>query len=272
MSGPDEFKPRVLGLGHSSVSSVTEFVVVGKDQIEALTRMLGLFRDHRVRLVGLESQSLPGNAHFIITAYADMNSADCSLEAMLGVLRAVLAIESANGADLRGSRYDRFLFPVVALDASRLVIMSAESLAQVENYFATLPQETGTHALFETGRQTGLAVVRSIRRLHGKSTQKQMLAMAEDELRTSGWGIFTFDVSEMERGTVSVAVREPITMNILGAGESWMTYGLSSGLVEGIYGMAGYATGRHSFSEKTKQLRFKLVELTADQRIEGSGR
>ena len=37
-----------------------------------------------------------------------------------------------------------------------------------------------------------------------------MLLTAEDELRTSGWGLASFDLSQMERGTVGVVVRDPI--------------------------------------------------------------
>jgi hypothetical protein len=259
-------------MGYPESSNLTEFVIVGKDQIESLTRILALFKEHRVGLVGLESQSLPEVDHFVITAYTDIKSADLTLPALLDQLRDVLAIESARGAELGGSRYDKFLFPVIALDASRLVITSAENLAEVESYFAKLPRKTGTQALFEAGRQSGLAIVRSLRTLHPRDPQKTMLDMAEDELRTSGWGLFSFDVSELEQGTVGVSVRDPIMMNILGAKESWMTYGLCSGLVEGIYGMAGYVSGGHAYSEKTKQMKFKLVELTSDQRDDGSGR
>jgi hypothetical protein len=259
-------------MGYPESSNVTEFVIVGKDQIEAITKILALFKEHKVGLVGLASQSLPQVDHFVITAYTDIKSSDLTLPALLDQLRDLLAIESAKGAELGGSRYDKLLFPVLALDASRLVITSAENLAQVENYFSKLPRETGTQALFEVGRQSGLAIVRSLRRLHPREPQKGMLAMAEDELRTSGWGLFSFDVSEMEHGIVGVSVREPIMMNVLGAKESWITYGLCSGLVEGIYGMAGYVSGGHAYSEKTKQMKFKLVELTSDQRDEGSGR
>jgi hypothetical protein len=259
-------------MGHPSHADVTELVVVGRDQIEALLRMLTLFRDHKVGLLGLESQGLPETSHFIITAYADTKAADCSLETLLGLLRELFAVESAEGAALSGSRYDRFLFPVVALDSSRLVITSAENLAQVERYFSKLPREAGTQVLFEMGRQSGLAITRSLRRSHTHVPQKEMLAMAEDELRTSGWGLFDFDVAEMERGTVGVTVRDPIVMNVSGATESWMTFGLCSGLIEGIYGMAGYVSGKHAYSEKTRQIKFKLIELSSLQKTEESGR
>jgi hypothetical protein len=251
---------------------VTEFVVVGRDQIEAITRMLALLKDHKVELLGLESQGLPESLHFVITAYTDMRAADCSLDELLVLLRDLLVVDSAEGASLSSSRYDKFLFPIVALDSSRLVITSAENLAQVEGHFSKLPRDGGTLVLFEMGRQSGLAIARSLRRSHTHVSQKQMLEMSADELRTSGWGLFKFDVAEMESGSVGVEVRDPIMMNIPGATESWWTYGLCSGLVEGIYGMAGYVSGPHTYSEKTKQIKFKLVELSRAQKEVASGR
>jgi len=270
--GPDDYQPRILGSGRSSQVPVTEIVIVGRDQVEALTRLLEAFRAHKVELLGLESQSLPGTKLFVITAYTDMASADLPLEKLLALLRRILAVQSARGVELDPSNYDRFLFPVVAVDGSRLVISTAESLAQVEKYFSKLPEDTGTLLLFATGRQSGLALVRALRRSHPGEFQSQMLGHAVDELRTSGWGLFSIDISLMEAGMVKVSVKSPVITDVAGATESWMTYGLCAGVIEGIYGMVGIVSDHRSYSDASNQLKFKLVELTPDQRIKGIGR
>jgi hypothetical protein len=245
-------------------------VVVGKDHVEALAMMLVLFRDHKVELFGLESQSLPESKLFIISAYVGLESAGCSVEELLGLLRNLLAVESAEGMEMGISRNNRFLFPVVALDGTRLVITSTENLTDVETAFSKLPEDTGNLVLFATGRQSGLALTRSMRRSNPGTSQQAMLIAAEDELRTSGWGLASFDLSAMERGTVAVVIRDPIISNISGAVDSWTTYGLCAGVVEGIFGMVGHV-GERSYSAKAKQLRFKLVELSAGQSLHGIG-
>jgi len=269
---PAEYLPRILGSGLSADRDVTELVIVGLDQIEALSRMLDLFRDHKVELFGLESQSLPDTKHFVITAYAGLRSSDCSLETLLGLIRDLLSVQSAKGSELKGSRYEKFLFPIVALDGSRLVITKTETLTEVESHFSKLSEEKGCLVLFATGRQSGLALIRELRRFHQSQTQRDMLVSAEDELRTGGWGLATFDVSQMEEGTVGVVVKDPIMVNSPRARESWLTYGLCAGLIEGIYGMVGHVGKERSFSAGAKELKFKLVELTADQKIQGMGR
>jgi len=168
------------------------------------------------------------------------------------------------------SRYNRFLFPVVALDGSRLVIQSTDNLVQVEASFAKLPVDTGNLVLFAMGRQSGLALTRSLRRSGQGTSQQAMLLTAEDELRTSGWGLASFDLSQMERGTVGVAVKDPIFANSEGVKESWTTYGLCAGLIEGIFGMVGHVD-EQSYSAKARQLKFKLVELTPSQNARGMG-
>src|SRR5271154_6011983 len=218
---PDDYQPRILGTGQSSNVPVTELVIVGKDQLEALRKLLDAFKEHGVELLGLESQGMPQTKLFVITAFTNMESADCPLEELLGLLRKLLVIKSARGAQLGGSIYERFLFPVVALDGSRLVVLTTENLAEIERYFSKLSQEDGNLVIFATGRQSGLALIRSLRRAHPGEFQHEMLGMAVDELRTSGWGIFDFDVAMLESGEIKVAVKDPIMMGVAGATESW---------------------------------------------------
>jgi len=270
--GPHNYQPRILSTGHASKTPVTELVIVGKDQLEALTRLLDAFRQHKVALLGLESQGMPETKLFVITAFTDLQSADCSLEYLLAKLREFPVVDSAKGAELGGSAYERFLFPVVALDGSRLVVSTAENIAEVGKYFSTLKQEDGNLVIFATGRQSGLALVRSLRRSHPGEFQNEMLGMVVDELRTSGWGVFAFDVSKMEAGSIMVTVTDPITMDVEGSKESWLTYGLSAGVIEGIYGMVGNIGANRTRSADTKTLKFKLVELMAGQTVDGMGR
>ncbi|MGD0638692.1 MAG: hypothetical protein ABSA72_11710 [Nitrososphaerales archaeon] len=267
---PSEYLPRILGTRQPSARKVTELVVVGKDHVAALAMMLALFREHKVDLFGIESQSMPETKLFVISAYVGLESSDCTVETMLGLLRNLIAVQSADGTEMGISRYNRFLFPVVALDGTRLVITSTENLTDVEAAFSKLPEDTGNLVLFATGRQSGLALTRSLRRTHPGTSQQAMLIAAEDELRTSGWGLASFDLSAMERGAVTVGIREPIIANTGGAGDSWTTYGLCAGIIEGIFGMVGHV-GERSYSKKTRQLKFKLVELMAGQSLQGIG-
>jgi|GEM_PF-5953321 hypothetical protein len=267
---PAEYLPRILGTKQASARKVIELVVVGKDHVEALAMMLVMFRDHKVDLLGLASQSMPETKLFVISAYVCLESSDCSVETLLGLLRNLLAVQSADGTEMGISRYNRFLFPVVALDGTRLVITSTENLTDVETAFSKLPEDTGNLVLFATGRQSGLALTRALRRSNPGTSQQAMLMAAEDELRTSGWGLASFDLSAMERGTVAVVVRDPIIANTAGAVDSWTTYGLCAGVVEGIFGMVGHV-GERSYSTKARQLRFKVVELSAGQSLHGIG-
>ncbi len=267
---PAEYLPRILGMKQPDSRKVTELVVVGKDHLEALAMMLALFRDHKVDLFGLESQGMPETKLFIISAYIGLDSSDCSVDSLLDLLRNLLAVQSAEGREMGLSRYNKFLFPVVALDGTRLVITSTANLTEVETAFSKLPEDTGNLVLFATGRQSGLALTRSLRRSNPGTSQQAMLVTAEDELRTGGWGLASFDLSTMEKGTVSVVIRDPIFANVPGAAESWTTYGLCAGIVEGIFGMIGHV-GDRSYSAKAKQLRFKLVELSAGQSLHGIG-
>jgi hypothetical protein len=267
---PEEYLPRILGTRRSGEHHVTELVIVGRDQTEALAAMLALFRDHKVELFGLDSQSLPETKHFVITAFVGLKSADCSLEALLSLLRNLLAVESAKGTDMVDPRYEGFLFPVMALDGTRLVITSTENLTQVERAFSKLAEEKGNLVLFATGRQSGLALTRAFRRSDPGATQQAMLATAEDEVRTSGWGLVSFDVSRLEKGYVSVVVTDPIIISDPDATESWMTYGLCAGLIEGIFGMAGHV-GERSYSVKARELKFKLTELSIGRGSEAMG-
>ncbi|MDA4135912.1 MAG: peroxiredoxin family protein, partial [Thaumarchaeota archaeon] len=68
---PDDYQPRILGTGQSSKVPVTELVIVGKDQLEALRKLLDAFKEHGVELLGLESQSMPQTKLFVITAFTN---------------------------------------------------------------------------------------------------------------------------------------------------------------------------------------------------------
>jgi hypothetical protein len=76
----------------------------------------------------------------------------------------------------------------------------------------------------------------------------------------------------LESGEIKVAVKDPIMMDVAGATESWLTYGMCAGVIEGIYGMVGNISVDRSYSASTNQLKFKLVELTAGQTVDGLGR
>ena len=268
----DEYQPRILGTRRSSNVPVTELVIIGKNQLDALRGLLDAFKKHKVELLGLESQIMPETKLFIITTFINMSHSDYRLEDLLAILRGLLSVDSAKGSSLAGSEHESFLFPIVALDGSRLVTSTTQTLSEVQKYFSTLPFEVGNLVMFATGRQSGLALVRSLRRSHRGELQEEMLRIATDELRTSGWGLFSFDASEMEAGVIKVFVNDPIIKGMTGETESWITYGISAGVVEGIYGLVGNINAARSYDSKKSQLKFRIIELKVGQSVDGLAR
>jgi hypothetical protein len=258
---PERYYPRYLGVATPRGQQTYEFLITGDEEMGALAKVALLFASHKINLNMVGTYQSDGSDGFVFNMYADFAKADCSPSQLVEELKDIQAVRTVETEDVSESLFDRFLFPVMMAKDMRAVVVIASALVSVETHFSKFLGQQGRHLMFESGKQAGLSILKNTRALAQKSSTEELLANLRERLRTTGWGIFSFDTSAVEKGTIEVIVLQPIFSEVDGVQESWYTFGLASGLMEGVFG-SPLVLASSGYKRDAKELAFRLQEQT----------
>jgi hypothetical protein len=262
----ERFFPRDLGLAPAAETlrsgRVYEFLAVGKDEAEALSKLLTVMSTHKAKLYTSGGYSMQEPGNFVWTAFADFAYSDSSAEDALREVRRLSFVTDAEASKIGEVVFEQFLFPVFGPNHGRAVILRAEPFMHVEQRLIQDFGSGGAGIMFEEGKNYALEIFGHVLPLLPKASADLMIRNAVAGLRATGWGIFEFDVFRLEReGVAKVSVREPLFSATPNCRESFFTNGIASGVLEGILKIR---TGiqSSSYEEKSKTLHLVLKRIT----------
>ena len=162
---------------------------------------------------------------------------------------------------------DQFLFPVMITEKVRGLIMSLEPLIGVERRLLETFGSAGATLMFEEGKQYAVESLHQLREVLPGAEPEEFLALVVSWLRTTGWGIFEFDIAKLEKGgTVVVKVREPPNAVVSGLPRSNFLNGATAGVFEAVFGRPVRLTNSvYDEPGKTLHLSFEITRPGSGQ-------
>jgi hypothetical protein len=261
----EKFFPRDLGLAPAAESlrsgRAYEFIAVGTDEAGALTKLLAIMNTHDAKLYTSGGYSMQDSDSFVWTAYADFGNSRSMAEDALRDIKKLSFVTHAEAAKIGEVIFEQFLFPVYGPTNKRAVVLRAEPLVHVEQRLMKDFGTGGGGIMFEEGRGYALEIFGSLVPLFSNATADALLRNAVAGLRSSGWGIFEFDVFHLvKEGIARVTVQEPLFAAIADCHESFFTNGIASGVLEGIFKIkTGVQTS--SYDKKSRTLKIVLKKV-----------
>lgn len=224
---------------NSTLRNVSEFFIYGskRGDEDSPERILQIFQVHHAKL--MSASVFPGNdpvGEFVLTCVLDTSKLDCQADDLLILIRKLRFVKRAEKIRMGGRTFSNFLFPLLASNNRRALILDAESLLALENSLNSLDAEQA-HAvqqiMFEQGRAQGHRVTEDLKSdaVPADKQEEYMIEAVKGYLRASGWGIFG---SNLDRDIYQVNITEPPFVETNGAyfaGGSYLK-GLVAGLLE----------------------------------------
>lgn len=216
--------------------------------------------DAKLYTSGGYSMQEPGN--FVWTAFADFSKSGYAPEDALREIRRLSFVTDAQAAKIGDVVFEQFLFPVFGPNHTRAVILRAEPLVHMEQHLMKEFGTGGASIMFEEGRNYALEIFGHVLTLLSNASTELQIKNAVAGLRSTGWGIFEFDVLHFARdGIARVSVRDPLFSLVPDCRESFFTNGVVSGVLEGIFKIrTGVETS--SFEEKSRTLRLVMKKIS----------
>jgi hypothetical protein len=115
----------------------------------------------------------------------------------------------------------------------------------------------GEEHLIATGRPVGKGVSSTLRSYMPWADGPALVSAATEAMRALGWGLCTFDLSEVKEGRVSVTVRNPLSAGLGVQSVSWLLIGVVSGILDDVIPFPNRLHGSPTVS-KESDLSFEL--------------
>jgi predicted amino acid-binding ACT domain protein len=232
--------PRIVGLTPQGKPGLSdkwyELLVVGKDRTGSLAKLTAILAEHDINLAPSGGYYLVTPDTFVWTTFANFTDAKSPPESVLKDLRRLDFVSSAEGVEVKNAALDEFLFPVVISGSYRGIIMSLSPLLKAEQRLTEMLGTSGDVLMFEEGKAYALECLAQLRASITDAEPEGFLKDVAAWLRTTGWGIITFDIARLATdGTVSVQVEDPPNAVIKGERESHFTNGVVAGIIEGVF-------------------------------------
>lgn len=236
-----------------------ELLVTGKDEIGGLSKLTARLANRGVDLSLSGGYYIVAPGTFVWTTFANFDKSRASLETVIKDLRGLGFVTEVEAVEMGKVAFDQFLFPLVIMNGFRGVIMNMGPLLRVEQRLTEQFGSGGAVLMFEEGKQYALESVSQVREALPESSPEELLNAVVAWLRTTGWGIFAFDVSQFEdAGKVKVTIVEPPNAAVRGVDQSHFANGTTAGIIESVFGMrVRLAHSSYEESEKTLMLAFE---------------
>jgi hypothetical protein len=141
----------------------------------------------------------------------------------------------------------------------RGMILSLAPLLKAEQRLTEVLGSAGATLMFEEGKAYAAESLRELRETVPESEPAVLINDVAAWLRTTGWGIFTFDTKRLQDdGTITVLIQEPPNVLAPGRRESHFTDGVVAGVIEAVYRRRASLThSRYDESARTLELVFQ---------------
>lgn len=173
---------------------------------------------------------------FVWTTFADFSHSNPSLEEALRDIRRLDFVSKIDAIEMKGAALDRFLFPVLIGENRRGVIMDLAALLKEEQRLTEIFGSAGPVLMIEEGKAFAAETLKHVRAGIPETGPTEFLDTIAAWLKTTGWGIFTFDTTKLDaEGVVSVTIREPPNSLDEGNHDSHFLNGMVVGIVELVF-------------------------------------
>src|SRR5579875_584200 len=227
-----EYFPRTIGLAKAGSVTTFSFLISGKEEKGAQTRVLNTFFVHGAKILFQSGYLDEKYNEFTLCVYCDLKTADISSDDLIIELRRFKFVVNAVSSSMKGRFFDRYLFPLTMMDSVRVVAVNSDFNSQLGERLRGNPQ--GKSALFELARSYALDLVKRIRLTMGKKTSlSNIQENSAAYLRTIGLGTFR---SQSDNGAECVIIQDPPTSKSGEASGNTFIQGIASGLVEALKG------------------------------------
>ncbi|MHB8567681.1 MAG: hypothetical protein ACYC7D_01140 [Nitrososphaerales archaeon] len=245
----ERYFSRHVGLSRSLGDASYEIVVIGKDEIGALAKIVSILSDHKVNLSINNGYLDEDTKKYIQVLFCDFTNADCNVEEIESELRSLKFVVEARSTSMKGSYHDQYLFPIVNMQSKRVLFMMMDSMIKIERSMIERMGSAGAVIMFQEGKDYAIENIEQMNKILPQLDQDSRLKFAEDSLRTNGWGIFKF--SKIPSG-FQVLIKNPPILVDSGVSESRFLIGVTAGILEKVCG--GEFAHESSTYEKKKDI------------------
>jgi len=214
---------------------IYELLITGRAVPGAAATLSTVMVDHNVSLhpSGGYYSHEPGK--FVWTTFADLAASKSAIESATADLDALDFVDKVESNKVSDVVFDRYLFPVLAGNDSRVIVFRLHALLGVEQRLIGTFGSGGASIMFEEGMAYAVETLREYDAMLPGASPEVLLENVVAGLRTTGWGIFTFDVSRLQHeGKTEVTILEPPTAVNPEFHDSHFTYGIVAGIIKVI--------------------------------------
>jgi hypothetical protein len=191
-------KPRYLPGTVSNIrppdSNVTEFLVVWEDLDDgAYATILGVFANHRVKVLLSHSFREEKSGNMVAILYGDTSKSDASSDEIKRELKSLKHVNDADFISGRQTLFENFLFPQVSR-GNRWMLLRVRTLASIEESISRQLGTPGNALMFSEGLATATEGQTYPGGVLATSNRDELLRNTCEGLRACGWGIFSIKV------------------------------------------------------------------------------
>ncbi|MDG6908582.1 MAG: hypothetical protein JRN20_22670 [Nitrososphaerota archaeon] len=189
---PAKYYPRNLGFAKPPGSSVVEFLVVGRDEVGALSKILEVQSRHYLNLLSLNADrhKIGSEESFVVIFFADFSRSEVEIERIANEIRSLNFVKEVSWVRISQSIYDHFNFPLTMFGDIRFIAMRADSLLNIERRIIQEMGSPGASIMFQEGiayaHQTTAQQMAMFPNVHPDVLLENNL----EGLRATDWGIF----------------------------------------------------------------------------------
>ena len=228
--GDSEYYARNIGLAKQGSNLTYSFLVSGKEEKGAQTRVLNTFFVHGAKILSQTGYLDEKFGEFTLSLSCDLRAADISSDDLIIELRRFKFVRTVVSQNMRNRFFDRQLFPLTMTDTVRVIAMDSD-------FFAELGEKLGENrqsslALRDLAQSYAVRVVDRFRQLCGRKASP--VSIQENSLayfRAIGLGTVRMQSDSVVE---SVIIQDPPTNKRGEAAGNPLMHGIAVGLVAAL--------------------------------------
>lgn len=258
MNDRRKYYPRRIGVVTPRSESVYEFLIVGDDKPGSLVKTLAVFSDHYAVFRDMSCYSEMTTGEFVLNIFVEVGRADKTAAELRNMIAKLPFVHSIELEKTASTLFDTFLFPATFIGDMRAAMLPAEAIVKREREVLKRMGDRGKLTAIDLAKPLGEQLADTLRQFYPWSDSDSLVGTAVNGLRALGWGLYSFNMSAARDGLIEISIVEPIFAGMPGAAGSWFTVGLTSGLIEGLFGSSCRVEGEPRFDQEQNAFRFAL--------------